>query len=118
NKLLLLVSLGNRGDTGLLQNRVTGKVSHHRRNVRGRDIVFRRSQVLRLVVNDTRCTLQAVDSRSNIAAQGGNNGNRVVDQRQSRLRVGLGQQIVDRSGRATGQFRIRKGVGIDRLQGG
>ena len=88
--LLLLVGLGQSRYAGLVQNRVLRQVSHGRWNVSRRHVVFRRRQVLRLVVDDVGSALQAVDGSTNIAAEGGNRSDCVIDERQGTLSVGAG----------------------------
>src|ERR1700746_3609579 len=92
-ELLLLVSLGKSGNTGLLQNGILVEVGHGRRDVGSGDGVLSRRQVLHLAVDNVAGCGEPVDARTQRAANAGYVRDGRIDQGQRSLRVGLSVQI-------------------------
>src|SRR5581483_3708231 len=86
--LLHLVRLGQRRDAGLVQDRVLGEVGHFRCDIGGTDAVFSSRQVLRLVLDNRDCALQAVNASADVATNAGYVGDGCVDVAQCGLGIG------------------------------
>ena len=74
NQLLLLVGLGQGGNSGLFQNGVLGEAGHRRWNIGSGDGVLCRGQVLHLTVDDVAGCGQPVHARAQGAANAGDVG--------------------------------------------
>src|SRR5260370_18064214 len=79
-ELLLLVSLGQSGYTGLFQDGVLGQTRYGGRNVRIPDCVLRCRQVLHLAVDNVAGGGQPVDARGQRTAEAGGVWDGRIDQ--------------------------------------